>query len=110
MKIDWKLKNGDEIVFDEKNVVAKFENNVIYYKDEYGTHIVDRNKKTYERINTDNIFKVDFNESLLIVAFDNFKQRYDIVTKYEEIENLIRLTYSLGDEKKIIEITRKEEI
>ncbi len=110
MKIDWKLKNGEEIVIDEKDKLVKIENNIIYYKDEYGTHIVDRNSKVYERRSSSDTFKVDFKTSVLTVEFDNFKQKYDIITKYEEMDNIIRLTYALGDEKKVIEITRKEEL
>lgn len=110
MKIDWKLKNGEEIVIDEKNKLVKIDDNVIYYNDEYGTHVIDRNNKIYERRSRSDIFKVDFKTSVLSVEFDNFKQKYDIKTKYEEKNNIIRLTYSLGDEKKVIEITRKEDL
>ncbi len=110
MKIDWKLISDDEIIIDEKDKVVRIEQGVIYYEDEYGVHSIDQSRKIYERKGPEDIFKIDFNQSLLIVSFDNFKQKYDIISKYEEIDNIIRLTYSLGNDKKIIEITRKEDI
>ena len=36
MKIDWKLLDNGEIVIDEVDKLTKFENNTIYYEDEYG--------------------------------------------------------------------------
>ena len=110
MKIDWKLINGDEVVIDEVNKIVKFEDNVIYYTDEFGTHVIDETNKIYERRNPEDIFRIDFNKNILTVIFSNTKLKYDIVTKYEEINNKIILSYSLGDEKKVIEITRKEEL
>ena len=110
MKIDWKLKNGDEIIIDEKNKDAKFEADIIYYVDEYGTHVIDRTNRIYERRCPEDIFKVDFNNNLLTVIFENNNLKYDINTKYEEENNKIRLTYSLGDEIKVIEITMKEDL
>ena len=100
MKIDWKLKNGEEVIINEIDKAAKYEDNIIYYVDEYGTHVIDRNKRIYERRCPEDIFRVDFNNNL----------KYDINTKYEEENNKIRLTYSLGDEIKVIEITRKEDL
>lgn len=110
LKIDWKLISDDEVIIDEKDKEVKFEQGIIYYEDEYGTHSIDQNRKIYERKGPEDIFKIDFNQSLLFVSFDNYKQKYDIITKYEKIDNVIRLTYALGNEKKIIEITRKEDI
>ena len=110
LKIDWKLISDDEIIIDEKDKVVKIEQDIIYYEDEYGMHSIDQNRKIYERKGPEDIFKIDFNQSLLIVSFDNFRQKYDIITNYEKIDNVIRLTYALGNEKKIIEITRKEDI
>ena len=110
MKIDWKLKNGDEIVINEVDKDAKFEDNKIYYVDEYGTHVIDRTNRIYERRCPEDIFRVDFNNNLLTVIFENNNLKYDINTKYEEAENSIILTYSLGNEIKVIEITKKEEL
>ena len=110
MKIDWKLKNGDEIVIDEVDKDAKFEDNLLYYVDEYGTHVIDRINRIYERRCPEDTFKVDFNNNLLTIIFENNNLKYNINTKYAEENNKITLTYSLGDEIKVIEITRKEEI
>lgn len=110
MKIDWKLKNFDEVVIDKKDVDAILDKNVIYYTDEYGTHVVDCDNKIYERRAEYDIFRVDFNKSLLTVIFNDNKLKYDIVTKYEDIKNKLILSYDLGNEKKVIEITRKEEL
>ena len=110
MKIDWKLKNGEEVIINEIDKAAKYEDNIIYYVDEYGTNVIDRNNRIYERRCPEDIFRVDFNNNLLTVIFENNNLKYDINTKYEEENNKIRLTYSLGDEIKVIEITRKEEL
>ncbi len=110
MKIDWKLKNGSEVIIDEVDKDAKLENNIIYYVDEYGTHVIDRMNRIYERRSPEDIFRVDFNNNLLTVIFDSNSLKYDINTKYEEKNNKIILTYSLGDEIKVIEITRKEDL
>lgn len=110
MKIDWKLKNGEEVIINEIDKAAKYEDNIICYVDEYGTHVIDRNNRIYERRCPEDIFRVDFNNNLLTVIFENNNLKYDINTKYEEENNKIRLTYSLGDEIKVIEITRKEEL
>lgn len=110
MKIDWKLKNGSEVIIDEVDKDAKLENNIIYYVDEYGTHVIDRMNRIYERRSPEDIFRVDFNNNLLTVVFDSNSLKYDINTKYEEKNNKIILTYSLGDEIKVIEITRKEDL
>lgn len=110
MKIDWKLKNGSEVIIDEVDKDAKLENNIIYYVDEYGTHVIDRMNRIYERRSPEDIFRVDFNNNLLTVIFENNSLKYDINTKYEEKNNKIILTYSLGDEIKVIEITRKEDL
>ena len=45
MKIDWKLLDNGEIVIDEVDKLTKFENNTIYYEDEYGIHVVDRTNR-----------------------------------------------------------------
>lgn len=110
MLVDWKLKNGDEIVINDENVNVIYEDNIMRYIDKYGEHNIDVIKKIYEYKSKDGLFKVDFNKNIVTIEFDNFKQDYDIDSKYEEIDNIIRLVYSLGDEKKVIEITRKEEI
>ena len=110
MKIDWKLKNGSEVIIDEVDKDAKLENNIIYYIDKYGTHVIDRMNRIYERRSPEDIFRVDFNNNLLTVIFDSNSLKYDINTKYEEKNNKIILTYSLGDEIKVIEITRKEDL
>ena len=110
MKIDWKLKNGEEVIINETDKEAKYEDNIIYYVDEYGTHAIDRINRIYERRCPEDIFRVDFNNHLLTVIFENNNLKYDINTNYEENENKIILTYSLGDEIKVIEITKKEEL
>ena len=110
MKIDWKLFDDEETIIDEKDKLVKFKDNVIYYKDGYGTHKVDLNNKIYERINESVIFKIDFTNEILTVKFANADLKYNINANFEEIDNIIRLTYSLGEEKKVIEITRKEDL
>ena len=64
MKIDWKLKNGEEVIINEIDKAAKYEDNIIYYVDEYGTHVIDRNNRIYERRCPEDIFRVDFNNNL----------------------------------------------
>ena len=110
MKIDWKLFDDEETIINEKDKIVKYEDNIIYYKDEYGTHKVDLNNKIYERINESDIFKIDFTNEILTVKFANADLKYNINANFEEIDNIIRLTYSLGEEKKIIEITRQEDV
>lgn len=110
MKIDWKLISNGTIEIDKKNCFAEYKDNTIYYKDEYGTHVINRDNRTYERIGEEDIFRVDFENELLTVIFDNNNLKYKIDTKYEEIDNTIKLTYSLGEEEKIIEIKRSENV
>ena len=110
MKIDWKLFDDKETIIEKKDKLVKYEDGVIYYKDEYGTHRVDLINKIYERINESDIFRVDFTNEILTLKFANTDLKYNINAKFEEIDNIIRLTYSLGEEKKVIEITRKEEL
>lgn len=110
MKIDWKLFDDKETIIEKKDKLVKYEDGVIYYKDEYGTHRVDLINKIYERINESDIFRVDFTNEILTVKFDNADLKYNINASFEELDNIIRLTYSLGEEKKVIEITRKEEL
>ena len=110
MKIDWKLFDDEETIIEKKDKLVKYEDGVIYYKDEYGTHRVDLINKIYERINESDIVRVDFTNEILTVKFANTDLKYNINAKFEEIDNIIRLTYSLGEEKKVIEITRKEEL
>jgi len=110
MKIDWKLLDNGEIVIDEVDKLTKFENNTIYYEDEYGIHVVDRTNRIYERRCPDDTFRVDFKNNLLTVSFGSNNLKYDIKTNYEEKDELIILTYELGNEQKQIIIKRKEEI
>ena len=110
MKIDWKLLDNGEIVIDEVDKLTKFENNTIYYEDEYGIHVVDRTNRIYERRCPDDTFRVDFKNNLLTVSFGSNNLKYDIKTNYEEKDELIILTYELGIEQKQIIIKRKEEI
>lgn len=110
MKIDSKLLDNGEIVIDEVDKLTKFENNTIYYEDEYGTHVVDRTNRIYERRCPDDTFRVDFKNNLLTVSFGSNNLKYDIKTNYEEKDELIILTYELGNEQKQIIIKRKEEI
>ena len=110
MKIDWKLFDDKETIIEKKDKLVKYDDGVIYYKDEYGTNRVDLINKIYERINESDIFRVDFTNEILTVKFANTDLKYNINAKFEEIDNIIRLTYSLGEEKKVIEITRKEEL
>ncbi len=106
MLINWKLFNNKEVVIDDANKEASFDNGVITYIDDYGIHKIDQNKKVYEKSNSDGIVKIDFKNNLLVIECDQFKQEYDIKTFYEQIDNIIRLTYFIGDEEKIIEITK----
>ena len=110
MKIDWKLFDDKETIIEKKDKLVKYEDGVVYYKDEYGTHRVDLINKIYEKKNESDIFRVDFTNEILTVKFANTDLKYNINAKFEEIDNIIRLTYSLGEEKKVIEITRKEEL
>ena len=48
--------------------------------------------------------------NLLTVSFGSNNLKYDIKTNYEEKDELIILTYELGNEEKQIIIKRKEEI
>lgn len=107
MKIDWRLISNGEITIETFDNLVEFQNGIITYKDEYGTHLIDTYNRVYERMHPDNIFRINFNEELLTVIFDNEKLKYDIKAKYEEDNNIIRMIYSLGDEEKIIEITKK---
>ena len=100
----------NKLKIEKKDKLVKYGDGVIYYKDEYGTHRVDLINKIYERINESDIFRVDFTNEILTVKFANTDLKYNINAKFEEIDNIIRLTYSLGEEKKVIEITRKEEL
>ena len=110
MKIDWKVFSDNELIIKDLNKIVKYEDNIIYYSDEYGLHKIDLDKKVYERNNTDNIFKIDFNTEILTIKFDNNDLKYNINTNYEDDGTVIKLTYSLGDENKVIEVTRKEEL
>ena len=47
MKIDWKLFDDKETIIEKKDKLVKYEDGVIYYKDEYGTHRVDLINKIY---------------------------------------------------------------
>lgn len=110
MKIDWKLLDNGKIIIDEIDKTIKYVDNVIYYEDKYGTHVVDRTNRIYERRCPDDTFRVDFKNNLLTVSFGNNNLKYDIKTNYEEKDEQIILTYELGDENKQIIIKRKEEI
>lgn len=109
MKIDWKLTSNGEVAIDTKDNLVEYKDGVITYVDEYGTHVVDLIRRIYERRHPDNIFRVSFDESLLTVMFGNENLKYDLKTKYEIDGNKIKMTYSLGDEVKILEITKKED-
>ncbi len=109
MIIDWKLYDDEEILIETLENKVEFINDTIFYKDEYGTHAIDLINKTYERKNNEDTFKIDFKTEQLQVSFANTDLKYNINATFEEMDNIIRLTYSLGDEKKVIEITRKEE-
>lgn len=110
LKIDWKLLNDGEEIINNENQEARFEDNNIIYKDEYGEHIVDLDNKVYKRIAEDNTMSIDFKESILTIEFSNNKFDYVIDTKFKNEGNIIELEYSLGDEVKTIIIKRKEEL
>ena len=78
MKIDWKLFDDKETIIEKKDKLVKYEDGVIYYKDEYGTHRVDLINKIYERINESDIFRVDFTNEILTVKFANTDLKYNI--------------------------------
>lgn len=109
MKIDWKLTSNGDVAIDTKDNLVEYKDGMITYVDEYGTHVVDTIRHIYERRHPDNIFRVSFDEELLTVIFDNENLKYDINAKYEIDGNKIKMTYSLGEEVKILEITKKED-
>ncbi len=106
MLIDWKLISDNEIIIEEHNKEAKFTDNILEYIDEYGTHIINLNEKTYARVTEDNTFKVDFINNILTITFLNQDLKYDIATSFLKDDNSITLTYSLGEENKTIIVTR----
>ena len=115
MKIDWKLKNGEEVIINEIDKAAKYEDNIIYYVDEYGTHVIDRNNRIYERRCPEDIFRVDFNNNLLTVIFENNNLKYDINKEktdlifgiydyskdYKKINTNFKINYYLISNKKL---------
>lgn len=108
--IDWQLKNNGEIVINSENQKVKCINEIIYYNDEYGNHEVDITKKIYRKKNNNENIEIDFENSLLTISFDDKKIKFDIETKYNINDNDIELIYFIGDDEKVIKITRKEGI
>lgn len=108
MYINWQLLSDNKVIIDEANKKVDFQDNILTYEDKYGVHTVDVNKKIYERRSPDNIFRVNFFNNTLDIIFDNHNLTYDIESKFSKNEEEIRLYYSLGDEKKIIIITKGE--
>ncbi len=108
MYINWKLLSDNKVIIDEVNKKVDFQNNILTYEDKYGVHTVFIDKKIYERKSPDNIFRVNFFNNTLDVIFDKHNLTYDIVSKFSKNEEEIRLYYSLGDEEKMIIITKGE--
>ena len=88
MKIDWKLFDDKETIIEKKDKLVKYEDGVIYYKDEYGTHRVDLINKIYERINESDIFRVDFTNEILTVKFANTDLKYNINASIKRLTDI----------------------
>ncbi len=108
-KISWTLLNNDVVVINNELASATVDDITITYHDEFGTHIINKIDKTYERIGKDNIMKIDFKNSTVSFKFDQEKVDYDIKTKYIEKEKIITLKYNFGDGEKQIIIKRIDE-
>ncbi len=109
-KIDWKLKSDGVTLIDNKNEDVLIDDSNIIYKDEFGTHNIDCINKIYKRIGKDDAMTIDFKNNIMTINFDKEELKYDIDTSYIEKDNEIRLTYFIGDEKKEMIITKKEEL
>ena len=108
--ISWQVYNDDNLTIDEENVKIIKENNLLIYNDDYGKHEIDLQEKTYQKVNGDEIFRIDFLKNTLYVAFDAQNFTFDIEANYQDDGQIIIMEYALGDNKNKIVITRKEEI
>lgn len=106
-KINMTLLSNQKEVLKYKNIDAQYTKDNIIFNDKYGRHCINRNDKTYERRNERDIFTIDFIKQLCIISFDGKTLKYDINTKYIDTKEELRLTYSLGEEEKIIIITKE---
>lgn len=109
-KVDWRLYSNDELSLEDINADAIFTDDFIIYTDDYGKHTIDRNTRFYERIDKESTMSIFFNKKVMLLQFDNQQYTFDIDCSYEDKDNEITLNYDLGDEKKVIKITGKEEI
>lgn len=109
-KVDWKLENNGEIIINDIDYEVEYTKYFVIYNDIYGKHTIDRINKTYKRVGKNDSMKIDFINNLLTVKFDDKEFTFDIETNYEEIDNKIILKYVIGDDVKIITVTRKEDI
>lgn len=106
--IIWQLYSDDVLLIENKNAFAEVTDKLIIYKDEYGIHTINKELKTYERVASDSVIKIDFNKSQINIRFDNNDLIYDIETSYLINGDVITLTYELGDDKKKIIIKRND--
>lgn len=106
-KISWQVKSNHELVIDDHNKEAIFNNKKIEYIDNYGIHNIDLINKIYKRKDTNLEMTVDFNINTFVIIFDDKRLEYDIKTSLNIGDNIVKLTYSLGDEIKEI-IVMKE--
>lgn len=110
VKVDWKLENNGEIIINDIDYEVEYNKEFIIYNDIYGKHTIDRVNKTYKRVGKNDSMAIDFVNNLLTVEFDDKKLSFDIETNYEEINNKIILKYVIGDDVKMITVTRKEDV
>lgn len=109
-KVDWQLYSENNLIINNQNVEAEFNQNNIVYNDEFGKHIIDRKNKIYERIDNEDYMIINFNKNTITFKFNGETLEYDITSEYKEGENKISLIYSLGEEEKRIVIKKRDEI
>lgn len=106
-KINWQLLSDGNVLINNQNVDAKVTDEFIIYEDEFGTHSISKLNSTYQRIGKEDEMFIDFNKKNIIFKFDGHTLSYDIETSFEVKENIVKMSYNLGDEEKTIIVTEE---
>ncbi len=108
--IDIKIYNNDELVLINKDIECNYIiDNLLEYKDDYGTHIIDLIDNIYKKNSDTEQMIIDFNKNNChITTNDGYELNFDIKSNLKKNKDKVVLEYIFDKEQIRITIDMKE--
>jgi len=104
--LDWVLFTNDLKEVELLNKEGIFNEERIVLEEEYGKHVIDRINKIWKKEGVNNSFVIDCVNKTFKIMFDGKELIYDIDVSYIDDKDSIKITYSYGDEVKVLNVRR----